>query len=83
MKRAKELKERTHYANVHIHPDLTHNQRKQEKQVREEMKRRMNEGETNLKIVRGKLVKVIDITEQQQSSLTAANQHQTFRGGSV
>ena len=82
LKRAKELKETVQYANVYIRPDLTYNQRKEAKQAREEMKMRMSKGETNLKIVRGKLVKFIDTSEQLQSPSTAMNRQQFFRGES-
>ena len=58
LKNSSKLKDSQIYKNVFIRQDLTYLQRKENKMLREEMKRRTENGEKNLKIIRGQLVQV-------------------------
>ena len=70
LKRSKELKDDPQYADVYIRPDLTYIQRMEGKQLREELKFRINNGEKNLKIIRGRLMKVFDTVPVPVSTLS-------------
>lgn len=59
LKRAKELRNYPDYMNIYIRPDLTFLQRKEGKQLREEMQSRMRNGEKNLRIIGGKIIQVL------------------------
>ena len=54
---AKRLKDDEIYKEVYLKPDLTYEQRQQDATLREELKKRKENGEKNLLIVRGKIVK--------------------------
>jgi len=49
------------FKGVYINPDLSIRERNAQKELREELKRRKDAGETHLKIIRGKIV--MNITE--------------------
>ena len=50
---AKDLRNDEVYRNVYLKPDLTYQQRRKEAELRQEVRRRKENGEKNLKIVRG------------------------------
>ena len=59
LRKSKSLKDMPEYRKVYIHPDLTYNQRQENKKLRAELKNREEGGEINLKIVKGKVVRVL------------------------
>lgn len=65
LRRAKNLKEHDEYKKVYIAPDLTRNQREEDKKLREELKKLKEQGQTNIKIRRGKIVKNMDGGQEQ------------------
>ena len=58
LQKAKKLRESEKWKSVFITPDLSPKERKRNKELRDELKRRTDEGEEDLVIRRGKIVKI-------------------------
>ena len=46
------------YSEVYLNPDLTYDQRRKEAEVRQELRHRKEQGEKNLRNVRGRITEV-------------------------
>lgn len=72
---AKRLKNHETYSRVYLTPDLTKNQREQAFNLREEKRRRTREGEQNLIIRRGKIIKAPDQQNDHNYALNLTRQN--------
>ena len=67
LRHAKTLKDSPKYCNIFVAPDLTPLQRLRNKHLREELRKRRESGETNLKIKKGEIIKEYVKTVERQS----------------
>ena len=77
---AKKLRSTEKWERVYITPDLSPREREENKKLREELKKRRDEGETGIVIRRGKIVCVQERNPtDEEGVLTPAAASQTFR----
>ena len=76
LKRAKRLRDSEKWKRVFITPDLSPKERQRNKELREDLKSRTEEGEENLVIRRGKIVK---LPESHQGERTDKSISSLFR----